>query len=186
MTGPRRSSTAGTSSRPLRQGRSTFAPTAPEGVWNSGSPNTDHNVFEDSGFFRSGRPGTGQEFREEITAGEWHYYCKVHGSVLGGMDGTIAVRPAVSRGDGASALIRWADNDAARGNAYEVEWRRQGKKWRVWEESTSERKLEFGLDGSPVVADPGQKYEVRVRSFVAQNPSKTSLVSPANTFKVSD
>jgi len=170
---------------PSEAGPVDVRPYAPEGVWDSQETNFDHNVFEDSGFFHSGRPGEVQEFREDITAGEWHYYCKVHGSVLGGMDGTIAVRPTARRGDGTGALIRWADNDAPSRNAYEVEWRRQGKKWQVWEKATRERKLKFG-DGSPIHADPGQKYEVRVRSFVDQNPTKTSLVSPANTFRVSD
>jgi hypothetical protein len=171
---------------PSASGPVDVRPFAPEGVWDSQETNFDHSVFEDSGFFRSGRPGEGQEFREEIPAGEWHYYCEVHGSVLGGMDGTITVRPSAGRGNGTSALIRWADHDASSRNAYEVEWRRQGKKWQAWEKSTSERKLEFGLGGSPVVAEPGQKYEVRVRSFVARNPSKTSRVSPATTFKVND
>jgi plastocyanin len=158
----------------------------PEGVWVSEQPNVDHNIFEDSGLFRSGRPGKGHEFREEISAGEWHYYCTVHGSVLGGMDGTIAVRPTAERGDGNSALIRWAGGDTATGDAYEVEWRRQGKRWQLWKESTVKPKLEFGKRGSPIDADPGQAYEVRVRSFRAKNPSKKSGLSPEVTFKAND
>ena len=172
---------------PSEAGPVDVRPHAAEGVWDSQETNFDHNVFEDSGFFRSGQPGEGQEFREEIPAGEWHYYCESHGSVLG-WDGRheIAVSPTAGHGDGISAPVRWADRDAANGNAYEVEWRRHGKRWRVWEKATNKPKLEFGLSGSPVDADPGQKYQVRVRSFVARDPSKRSEPSPEVTFKVND
>ena len=139
-------------------------------------PNADHNVIQDRGLFRSGPPGRGKRFRIDISAGDWHYYCVVHGSVLGGMDGTIAVRPIAERGDGDSALVRWAGGDSESGNRFEVEWREQGKSWRTWKDSTAKPKLEFGEDGSPTVADPGVKIRGpralvrRRRRVAAQRP----------------
>jgi plastocyanin len=155
-----------------------------ESVWVTSGPNADHNVREDSRLFRSGAPGKGHEFREEISAGSWHYYCEVHGSILGGMDGTIDVRPVVSHRDGHSALVRWADNDSESGDRYEVEWRVKDKRWQTWKESTVEQKLEFGGSGSPVAADPDRTYEVRARSFAADHPSRRSGLSPAVAFTV--
>jgi hypothetical protein len=159
-------------------------PHAREGRWFSEEPNEDHNVFEDEGMFRSGPPGRGRKFRVDISAGDWHYYCTVHGSVLGGMDGTIAVRPIAGSGDGDSALIRWAGHGGESGNRYELEWREQGHAWHTWKASTAKVKLEFGANGSPVVASPSKAYEVRVRSFALGDPSRRSGLSPAVEFDV--
>ncbi len=159
-------------------------PFAREGLWFSEEPNADHNVVQDRGLFRSGPPGRGKRFRIDISAGDWHYYCVVHGSVLGGMEGTISVRPIADRGDGDSALVRWAGGDGESGNRFEVEWREPGKSWRTWKDSTAKPKLDFGRDGSPTVAEPGVKYEVRVRSFAAGDESRRSGLSPAVSFKV--
>ena len=180
----RRSSSGRTSSSRRKRGRSICAPSLAEGLWFSEEPNADHNVLQDQGLFRSGPPGRGKRFRIDISAGDWHYYCVVHGSVLGGMEGTIAVRPIAERGDGDSALVRWAGGDAESGNRFEVEWREPGKSWRTWKDSTAKPKLDFGRNGSPTVAEPGVKYEVRVRSFAAGDESRRSGLSPAVSFKV--
>ena len=100
------------------------------------------------------------------------------------MDGTIAVRPIAERRDGDSALVRWAGGDSESGNRFEVEWREQGKSWRTWKDSTAKPRLEFGEGDSPTVADPGVRYEVRVRSFAAGDESRRSGLSPVVGFRV--
>jgi len=44
--------------------------------------------------------------------------------------------------------------------------------------------LWFFRNGSPTTAEPGVKYEVRVRSFAAGDESRHSGLSPAVSFKV--
>ena len=120
----RRSSSGRNFFEPAEAGPVDLRPYAREGLWFSEEPNADHNVVQDQGPLPLGPAGSSARgFAIDISAGDWHYYCVVHGSVLGGMEGTISVRPIADRGDGNSALVRWAGGDGESGNRFEVEWR---------------------------------------------------------------
>ncbi|HEV8583116.1 MAG TPA: Calx-beta domain-containing protein [Thermoanaerobaculia bacterium] len=59
-------------------------------TWNATS---SHNVKADDGTFTSGSPATSGTFQRTFTTpGTYGYYCQVHGSLTGGMRGTVIVR----------------------------------------------------------------------------------------------
>lgn len=59
----------------------------------------EHNVRQDSKLFYSGEPTstTTTQYTISASAGTYHYYCEVHGSRSGGMDGKLRVRPEFIR-----------------------------------------------------------------------------------------
>jgi plastocyanin len=64
----------------------------------SWTQSVQHNVKADDGSFTSGSPATNGNFQRTFsTPGTYGFYCQVHGSLTGGMRGTVVVR---STGDG--------------------------------------------------------------------------------------
>src|SRR5215204_5177771 len=56
-----------------------------------------HNVRQDKKLFYSGRltESNPDGFTVTPSAGKFHYYCELHGSLSGGMAGTLKVRPEI-------------------------------------------------------------------------------------------
>jgi plastocyanin len=68
--------------------------------WNW-SASMQHNVYADDGSFSSGpAANTGTFQRTFTTPGTYGFYCQVHGSLTGGMRGTIIVNSTTTGGDG--------------------------------------------------------------------------------------
>jgi plastocyanin len=156
-----------------------------EVVWVGPDAEDEHNVNQDSRLFRSGPVNDIAEYHEDIAAGRYHYYCEAHGSLAGGMDGVVKIRPVALVSSGDSARVFWADSEAENGHRYRVEFRREGaRKWKVWKRSTAKTRGEFGKGNAPVNANPNQEYQVRVRTFVKNQPSRRSGFSPVLTFGV--
>ena len=151
-------------------------------------PDTDepHNIHQDKRLFHSGEPSvTVDEYQTDIAAGKYHYYCQVHGSKAGGMDGVLKIGPGFSASGPDSIGIFWADSEAEPKHRYRVEFRRVGaRKWKVWKKGSAQTGDVFGAGNDPVNANPDREYQVRVRTFVKGKKKKRSGWSPRPTFSV--
>jgi plastocyanin len=154
--------------------------------WTWGAGTTDeHNVREDSKLFYSGEPTDASEpFDISGSAGTFHYYCEVHGSKSGGMDGEIVLRPNLGFPvpDPEVINILWASSDSETGNQYDVQYKVGKRDWKYWKKNTANGGALFGKNGKPVTVNPDKVYKVRARSEKASNPKRRSGWSPALTF----
>ena len=95
--------------------------------WQRASGSTSpHNVHQDFNLFNSGAATSGPiNFSVRASAGTYHYYCTVHGSPSGGMDGVVRVRPifASAPDPGAPFTVRWALTGTTTGNQFDVRFR---------------------------------------------------------------
>ena len=145
-----------------------------------------HNVHQDFNLFNSGAATSGPiNFSVRASAGTYHYYCTVHGSPSGGMDGVVKVRPIfASAPDGAPFTVRWAlpgtTTGTTTGNQFDVRYRvGTSGTWTLWRNDSSLRVAVFGQNGQPVQVMPGLTYQFQARS--QNTPSKPSGWSPALT-----
>lgn len=148
----------------------------------SGSTGEAHNVREDHKLFYSGEPTTSSDdFDINASAGTFHYYCELHGYPGGGMDGVLRVKPQVnpfgSPGPGKAQVI-WAGGTTT-GSRFDVKFRVDHHRWKVWKNDTSTTDGVFGRGDRPVNYVPSRHtYWVRVRSE-KRNVSIHSHFSPA-------
>jgi plastocyanin len=163
-----------------RQARVNVSPTSPEIAWERADTNLEHDVRQDVGLFRSGPPSPDYDgHADQIAAGKYHYYCTVHGSRAGGMDGVLRVEPRIGPGPGQSFRVAWADRDAEAKHRYAVEFRVEGKpRWRTWERATKRTSGRFGARNEPVNVKPSKVYDVRARTFLKGNRDRRSGWSP--------
>ncbi len=161
-----------------------------EGVWiaDPNPPALSHNIRQDKRLFRTGPPNQMPEKQLHVSAGTYHYYCEVHGSRAGGMDGFLRVRPTISAGLGDTAVITWADEEAETNHRFAVQYRLQGKRWKDWKRRTRRTNGVFGGNNKPINANPNRTYQVRVRTFVkpkpGRKPKRSSRWSPPIPFQV--
>lgn len=160
-----------------------------EYTWTWGATAAPHNVRQDTKLFRSGPttdvPGT--TFGPiELPAGRYHYYCELHGSESGGMDGEIRVSPDADAVDPEFEVIRWANDTAIRfGDRWHVQFRKGELKtgpWRTWKKSTGALSGKFGKNDSPVNYNPEKTYQVRVKTMDSDRPTRRSKFSPTLVF----
>jgi plastocyanin len=157
--------------------------------WGAGTT-TAHNVRQDSKLFYSGEPSdTNPPFSVSASAGRYHYYCEVHGSKAGGMDGEVAVRPKLGSPKGKQGVeyvfvVQWATEDAQTGNQFDVQYKVGSGDWKFWKKNTSKLEGLFGGNGKPVTVKDGKTYRVRARTEKASNPDKRSGWSPPLIFGI--
>jgi plastocyanin len=146
-----------------------------------------HDVREDHGLFSSGSLTSNPSavFRREPSAGSFHYYCTAHGSPSGGMAGTIKVSPTTGDGPaGAPFAVTWATSTQT-GSAFDVQYRKAGGTWRGWKSDAAAFGATFGKRNKPLAPQPGEIYEVRVRSQAdGPTPARVSGWSPAASYAV--
>lgn len=161
------------------------SPGAREVAWVGPDTDLPHNIHQDKRLFRSGPPSTSvDEYQTNVAAGKYHYFCQVHGSKSGGMDGVLRIRPGFSASGPDTIGIFWADSEAESKHRYRVEFRRVGaNRWKVWKRGTAQTGDVFG-DGDPINANPDREYQVRVRTFVKGKKQRRSGWSPRPTFSV--
>jgi plastocyanin len=128
-----------------------------------------HNVRQDFRFFNSGAPtksaGDFGVFLEG--AGSYHYYCEVHGSKTGGMDGVARMYMEGGTVDpGESQVVTWGSGGPFR---YDVQYRVNGGKWKLWRKQTAASDGSFGAGDNPVNVNPLRDYEVRARTLKQAN-----------------
>jgi plastocyanin len=156
-------------------------------TWGAGT-SAEHNVRQDSKLFYSGEPTDAREpFSVSGSAGTFHYYCEVHGSKSGGMDGEIALRPnfgmpPLKRGGQPVVNILWASSDSETGNQYDVQYKVGKHDWKYWKKNTAKPSGLFGKNGKPVSVNLDKGYKVRARSEKASNPKRRSGWSPPLSF----
>lgn len=140
-----------------------------------------HNVREDGGLFRSGAPTSGAiDFTVAFSAGTFHYYCEVHGSPSGGMDGLVRVpvkiKPAPA---GPPFRVIWATKGSETGSRYDVKYRAGDGPWKRWKRNASGKRAVFGKKGRPERVSTGVTYSFRARS---KEGAARSRWSPKRSF----
>jgi plastocyanin len=166
-----------------------FSPRAPAGRafqhgtsfhWTRTGLGNRHNIRQDAGLFLSGGLTRGPiDFSISASAGTYHYYCDLHGSPTGGMDGVVKVRPIFNAAPtGNPFTVTWADSATNTGKAFDVRYKVGTGTFKIWKNDTSQFKAVFGLNGQPVPVMLGTTYQFQVRSEQATNHSKVSGWSP--------
>jgi len=151
--------------------------------WRWGTDGTTfapHNVRQDSALFYSGALTTSKPagFTVIPSAGAFHYYCTLHGSPSGGMDGTIKIRPTIFNKTANSFGVKWSPGSNDTGNAFDVRYRVDGGLWKIWKNDVTTTQATFGLNDKPIRVRPGHTYDVQARSEKKLAPSKVSGWSP--------
>ena len=141
-----------------------------------------HNIRQNVRLFRSGDLTSGPiNYSVSASAGTYHYYCELHGSPTGGMDGIVKVRPTfLADPTGAPFTVKWALLGTTTGDKFDVRFRvGTATTWTLWRNDTSARSGIFGQNNQPVQVVPGQTYQFQARS--ENDPTKPSGWSPTLT-----
>ena len=146
----------------------------------------EHNVRQDSKLFYSGEPTstTTTQYTISASAGTYHYYCEVHGSRSGGMDGKLRVRPEFypapgKRGPAIVFGVRWATGTGT-GDQWDVKYKGRGSggKYVTWLKNTEDLSAVFGEGGEPVAPQAGDVFRFKARTERSSNPDRHSGFSP--------
>ena len=152
--------------------------------WSRAAGSTgQHNIRQDGKLFRSGNPTNGTiDYGITASAGTFHYYCEFHGSPSGGMDGVVKATPSNLGFTASSFTVQWANSSTNTGNQFDVRFRVNDGKWRIWKNNTAKFQGEFGKNGKPVTVVPGsgKTYDIEARSEKA-GTSRRSGWSPKLT-----
>jgi plastocyanin len=141
-----------------------------------------HNVRQDSKLFYSGALTSAPiNYSVSASAGTYHYYCELHGSPSGGMNGVVKVRPVFAAAPtGAPFTVTWALAGTTTGNQFDVRYRISTTgTWKLWKNDTATRTGVFGQNGQPVQVLPGRTYQFQARS--QKVPTQPSGWSPTLT-----
>ncbi len=131
-----------------------------------------HNVIQNASLFTSGLPVESQPpYTLTASAGSYHYLCAVHL----GMEGDVAVRPALAGADTGSGpiAVSWATSSTTTGNRFDVRYR-TGKKWKTWQKKTQKKAGKFGKKKKPAKVKKGRTYEFQARSRQGKHKSAWS------------
>lgn len=151
--------------------------------WSRGTGNDDHNVRQDDLLFRSGAPTDGPiDYSVDFSAGTYHYYCEVHGSEFGGMDGIVKSPVKITDPPtGLKFTVTWAAEGTDTGSVYDVQYRIGSGVWKNWRTDTSLLSGVFGQNGSPVAVQADKTYRFRARSQEGNAVSGWSPIKTKNT-----
>ena len=151
----------------------------------SGSTFAAHNVRQDDKLFYSGRLTNSNPAGYTVvpSAGDFHYYCELHGFRNGGMAGTIKVRPAIFNKTARSFGVRWSAGTNDTGDAFDVRYRVDGGQWKTWKNDATLAQATFGASNKPVRISAGHTYDIQARSELKSNTAKQSDWSPAARVK---
>ena len=143
----------------------------------NGTTSLPHNVRQDDKLFYSGNPTSNNPSGFDVlpSAGKFHYFCEVHGRA---MSGTLKIAPAIFNQKAKSFGVQWSSGSNDTGNAFDVRYRVDGGKWKVWKKDVTREHAIFGAKRKPVRVRSGHAYEVAVRSEKKSKPSKHSKWSP--------
>ena len=143
----------------------------------SGTENM-HNARENSFLFDSGQPEPpGWSYTRTFSAGTFHYYCDIHGSAGGGMDGLVKVPVTITDGpDGRPFTVQWATPGSNTGGKFNVQYRVGTGPWRSWRRGTTSNKAVFGRGGRPVTVEQHKTYKFRAKSRKGTGASRWSPV----------
>jgi plastocyanin len=147
--------------------------------WDWDDVANEHNVRQDRKLFYSGPPTDDPmtSVSKTISAGTWHYFCEVHGSKRGGMDGVVKVKPISTPIDPDTFMVHWGDG-VDTGDQFDVRYRVGRKDFKSWLKNTSLQNAVFGAGDDPVNVRSGRKYTIQARSEASANPKRASGWSP--------
>jgi plastocyanin len=151
--------------------------------WGAGTVD-QHNVRQDRKLFSSGpETDSGQFLLDEPSAGTFPYHCTIHGAPGSGMHGKLEVRPSVPpnpskrrRGD-LIFFVAWAQSTQT-GDRFDVMYRVNDGKWKVWKQNTAKGDGAFGRNDNPVEVKPDKTYRFKARSERKGKPNRRSGFSP--------
>jgi plastocyanin len=182
---------AGAAPREISAGDDFFSPKKPAARsfqagpsfhWSrAGGSSNRHNIRQDDKLFFSGHATSGPiNYTINASAGSFHYYCEIHR--FSGMSGVVKVRPrAVPDSVAGEILVWWADSDTNTGSRFDVRYRVDQRKWKLWKKDTRKFQGTFGHNDRPVNFNLNRHtYKIEVRSERKQ-VSKRSGWSPALT-----
>jgi plastocyanin len=180
---------AGAAPREISAGDDFFSPKKPAARnfqagpsfhWSrAGGSSNDHNIRQDDKLFFSGNATSGPiNFTINASAGSYHYYCEIHR--FSGMSGVVKVRPrAIPDSVAGEILVRWADSNTNTGSRFDVRYRVDRRKWKLWKNDTRKLQGTFGHNDRPVNFSLNRHtYKIEARSERRQ-VSKRSDWSPA-------
>ena len=182
---------AGAAPRQISAGDDFFSPKKPAARnleagpsfhWSrAGGSSGRHNIRQDDKLFFSGHATSGPiNYTINASAGSFHYYCEIHR--FSGMTGVVKVRPrAIPDSVAGEILVRWADSNTNTGSRFDVRYRVDRRKWKVWKNDTRKLQGTFGHNDRPVNFNLNRHtYKIEARSERRQ-VSKRSDWSPALT-----
>ena len=140
-----------------------------------------HNVFQDDALFSSGEPTEESiDFTVTPSAGRFHYYCVVHGTEGGGMDGNVNASPTMADNpDGRPFTVRWASNATDTGEVFDVRFMVDDGDFQTWKTDTERFAAAFGKNRRPVRVRAGHTYTFQARSQLdPDDPGARSRWSP--------
>ena len=154
--------------------------------WATGLRNL-HNVREDSSLFSSGdaTDDSQESFTRTFSAGNFRYFCGIHGSLEGGMHGHVRVPVLITAAPtGRPFTVRWASASTNVGRLFDVQYRIGDGNWVTWRTDTTAFSRVFGMDGKPVVVKAERIYSFRARTqrFMSA-PLGRSDWSPVRSFR---
>jgi plastocyanin len=133
--------------------------------WSSPGTASPHNVRQDDKLFYSGDLSKGPfTFPISASAGSYPYYCELHRDL--GMTGVVKVRPVVELDHLQGEVgVQWADAGTHTGSRFDVRYRVDHRRWKVWKNDTTKFEGNFGHNDRPVNFRPSRHtYKVKVRS----------------------
>jgi plastocyanin len=153
--------------------------------WAAGVRNL-HNIREDSSLFSSGDATDDDDasFTRTFSAGNFHYFCGIHGSQDEGMGGNVLVPVRITgTPKGLRFTVRWATASSNVGRLFDVQYRIGSGNWVTWRTDTTAFSRVFGTDGKPVVVKAERTYSFRARTqrFMSA-PLGRSGWSPVRSF----
>jgi plastocyanin len=140
-----------------------------------------HNVRQDRRVFTSGQPSSTVNFTRRFSAGSFHYYCTLHGSASGGMEGTVRVPVTIDAApQGLPFTVQWGSKATNTGAEFDVRYRIGTGRWRKWTENTTAFQRAFGKLRKPVKLIAGRTYSFKARS--QKSSQQQSRWSPVRSF----
>ena len=138
----------------------------------------DHGLWRLSGTYGSPGPfegyGPGESVERPFEAGTHHYYCEVHPE---DMRAVVEVPPTLTKARRQRAKAVWSPAAPAEGLAFDVQRRRNKRKWRTLFDGTTARRTTFEL------GEPGTRWDVRVRLRDAKDAEKATDWSPVASIR---
>ena len=145
----------------------------PNVVWTWGNFNGDttsasHNVFQRKAMFKSGISKDSGQYEVQASGGAYKYLCTVHQ----GMTGEVGIRPMLQTPSEDTLKPIWANEFTETGKRFDVRYRIDEGKWKLWLRQTKKTRKVFGKNKKPVAVDTAEhQYDFSARTIKGK-PSK--------------
>jgi hypothetical protein len=147
------------------------------GDFNGDTTSANHDVQQVKGMFKSGDPKKTGKYELQASGGTYKYLCTVHQ----GMKGSFGIIPDLNLISETQARLTWANKFTETGKAFDVRYRVNAGKWKLWQKHTKKFRGTFGKNSKPVAADfEHHAYDFEARTYKGKkSKKKRSGWSPA-------